>query len=669
MTKKTRLSFSSLSIENEKPEQARENTAGNTSTSGEMKTSANITRPLGRSGEHRPTDRKRVSKNSTYQYSKSANGKPPRSGNYGVKSTHKKPVVEYKIPPVEPGVIRIIPLGGVEEVGRNMMLIESEDDIIVLDIGFHFLDEDEAMGADFTLPNFKYLEERKSKIRAVVITHGHLDHIGGIPFIIERIGNPPIYGQYLTTLMIKKRQEEFVGKRPLDIRVVDEDTKIKFNQLSLGFFPVYHSIPDSMGAIIGTPYGNVLISGDMKLEHENGKPTPKEEKKWVGLGKQKNLLLIADSTNAEVPGFSISEKEVQKNIEEIIKTTKGRLIIGTFASQFDRMIKIVEICERFNKKIVIEGRSMKNNVEIAKLAGLLKPKDDTFILSQDIDNYPPNKIVIIATGAQGEEFAALMRMATKNHKYIRLTPTDTVLFSSSVIPGNEVSIQKLKDNLYRHDLKLIHYGMSEVHSGGHARQEDLVWINKTVNAKFFMPGYGNHSMLRLHAQIINERNKFPKENIIVPDNGMIVEIVDKGSKITSRKEKAPSSMMVVDGLVVGDVQDVVVRDRVMLAQDGMFVIIALLDQKTGKLKKSPDLISRGFVYLKENQELLRQARIVIKKSIEDTASKMSFRPSTSSAPNSMDFDYLKASLGESVSKFLYQKTAKRPLVIPVILSV
>jgi ribonuclease J len=424
-----------------------------------------------------------------------------------------------------------------------------------------------------------------------------------------------------------------------------------------------------MGAIIGTPYGNVLISGDMKLEHENGKPTPKEEKKWVGLGKQKNLLLIADSTNAEVPGFSISEKEVQKNIEEIIKTTKGRLIIGTFASQFDRMIKIVEICERFNKKIVIEGRSMKNNVEIAKLAGLLKPKDDTFILSQDIDNYPPNKIVIIATGAQGEEFAALMRMATKNHKYIRLTPTDTVLFSSSVIPGNEVSIQKLKDNLYRHDLKLIHYGMSEVHSGGHARQEDLVWINKTVNAKFFMPGYGNHSMLRLHAQIINERNKFPKENIIVPDNGMIVEIVDKGSKITSRKEKAPSSMMVVDGLVVGDVQDVVVRDRVMLAQDGMFVIIALLDQKTGKLKKSPDLISRGFVYLKENQELLRQARIVIKKSIEDTASKMSFRPSTSSAPNSMDFDYLKASLGESVSKFLYQKTAKRPLVIPVILSV
>lgn len=302
---------------------------------------------------------------------------------------------------------------------------------------------------------------------------------------------------------------------------------------------------------------------------------------------------------------------------------------------------------------------MKNNIEIAKLANILKAKDDTFIPSQEIDNYPPNKIVVIATGAQGEEFAALMRMATGNHKNIKLNSNDTVLLSSSVIPGNEVNIQKLKDNLYRHDLKLIHYGMSEVHSGGHARQEDLVWINKTVHPKFFMPGYGNHSMLRIHAQLIHERNNFPKENIVVPDNGMIVEIVDKGEKITVRKEKAPSAMMVVDGLTIGNVQDVVVRDRVMLAQDGMFVTIVLVDQKTGKLKKSPDLISRGFIYLKENQELLRQVRIMIKKNVEDATSR----------GGNVDFDLIKQGLGENVSKFLYQKTAKRPLVIPVILSV
>jgi len=645
--KKTRLPFSSLSIESDK-----ENKNVIPTKSGEQAVH-HTRRPQSE------TDKKRNTKSSTYQYSKGGHGQS-RGGNrsFGGKNQNKN-AIENKIPPVEEGVIRVIPLGGVEEVGRNMLLVESKDDIIVLDVGFHFIDEEEAMGADFTLPNFKYLEERKSKIRAVVITHGHLDHIGGIPFIIDRIGNPPIYAQYLTTLMIKKRQEEFVGSKPLNLITVDPDTKVKFNQLSIGFFPVFHSIPDSMGVVIGTPYGNVVASGDMKLEHEKGMPTAKEEKKWGNLGKEKNLLLIADSTNAEVPGFSIEEKEVQKNIEAIIKETKGRLIIATFASQFDRMIKIVEICERYNKKIVVEGRSMKTNIEIAKLAGLLKPKEDTFIESQNIDNYPPNRIVIITTGAQGEEYSALVRMATNQHKYIKLNSKDTIMFSSSVIPGNEVSIQKLKDNLYRNDLKIIHYGMAEIHSGGHARQEDLVWINKTVNPRFFMPGYGNHSMLRIHAQIIHERNNFPKENIVVPDNGTIVEIIDKGNKITVRKEKAPSSMMVVDGLSVGDVQEVVMRDRSMLAQDGMFVIIALLDQKTGKLKKSPDLISRGFVYLKENQELLRQVRIIIKKLVEEAATKS----------NGLNFDIIKAGLGENIAKFLYQKTEKRPLVIPVILSV
>ncbi len=646
--KKTRLPFSSLSIEEDKKPKTHAHTNENHLGTGEHKHPAHSSAQKTKSKE-----KSRSSKSSTYQYSKGGRG-----GGRQPQSQHKKPI-EGKIPPPVDGNIRVIPLGGVEEVGRNMILIESENDIIVLDVGFHFIDEEEAMGADFTLPNFKYLEERKEKIRAVAITHGHLDHIGGIPFIMDRIGNPPIYAQNLTILMIKKRQEEFVGKPPLTLHVVDESTKIKFNELSLGFFPVYHSIPDSMGVKVGTPYGNIIVSGDMKLEHDGGKPTPKEEKKWTGLGKENTLMLVADSTNAEVPGYSISEKEVQKNIEEIIRTTDGRLIIGTFASQFDRMIKIVEICEKYNKKIVVEGRSMKNNVDIAKLAELMKPKSDTFIQAQDIDNYPPNRIVVIATGAQGEEFAALMRMATNKHKYIRLNAKDTVMFSSSVIPGNEVNIQKLKDHLYRHDLKLIHYGIAEIHSGGHARQEDLVWINKAVNPKFFMPGYGNHSMLRIHAQIIHDRNNFPKENIVVPDNGTIVEIVDKGNKITVRKEKAPASMMVVDGLSIGNVQEVVMRDRSMLAQDGMFVIIALLDQKTGKLKKSPDLISRGFVYLKENQELLRSVRIVIKKLVENSTSR------TTPA----NFDLLKAELGENVSKFLYQKTEKRPLVIPVILSV
>ncbi len=644
--KKTRLPFSSLSIEEGKKSKPTAHTPTHSSVEGGH-------RPTRTNDKPRGANKTKSSKSSTYQYSKGGRGggRPPAKRD-------NKPN-ESKIPAVEKGTIRVIVLGGVEEVGRNMMLIESEHDIVVLDVGFHFIDEEATMGADFTLPNFKYLEERKEKIRAVAITHGHLDHIGGIPFIMERIGNPPIFAQYLTTLMIKKRQEEFPTQKPLTLNVVDPDTVVRFNELSLGFFPVFHSIPDSMGIKVMTPFGNILVSGDMKLEHENNRPTPKEEKKWTTLGKEKPLLMIADSTSAELPGFSISEKEVQKNIEEIIRTTSGRLIIGTFASQFDRLIKIVEICEHFNKKIIPEGRSIKNNLEIAKLAGLLKPKDDTFINAQDVDNYPPNKIVIIATGAQGEEFAALMRMATNQHKYLRLGTTDTVMLSSSAIPGNEVNIQKLKDKLYRHDLTLIHYGTAEVHSGGHGRQEDLVLINKMVSPKFFMPGYGSHFMLRIHAQLIHERNNVPKENIVVPDNGMIIELRDEGTKLTVRKEKAPASLMVVDGLSIGDVQEVVMRDRSMLAQDGMFVIIALLDQKTGKLKKSPDLISRGFVYLKENQELLRQVRIVIKKLVETQTSKSTL----------VDFDKIKMELGENVSKFLYQKTEKRPLVIPVILSV
>jgi ribonuclease J len=661
MTKKTRLQFSALAKDTSADEKIDAAGAVGLSKKTHHGSSTHRDRGTHPQGGHRGEDRgghKRGAKSSTYQYTKKGFGRGGGRG-FGQKTSAKKEM-EAKVPATGTGVIRVIPFGGVEEVGRNMLIVESEHDIIVLDIGFHFIDEEEAMGADYTLPNFKYLEDNKDKIRAVAITHGHLDHIGGIPFIMERIGNPPIFTQYLTSLMIKKRQEEFPGKPPLDIRVVDPDTKIKFNELSLGFFPVFHSIPDSMGVIVGTDYGNILVSGDMKLEHDKGKPTEKEEKKWSNLGGEKGvLLLIADSTSVEIPGFSIEEKEVQKNIEEIIKNTKGRLIIGTFASQFDRMIKIVEICERYNKKIVDEGRSIKSNIEIAKLAGLLKPKEDTFIEAQNIDDYPPDRIVVIATGAQGEEFAALMRMAISNHKYIKLNSKDTVVLSSSVIPGNEVSIQKLKDNLYRHDLKLIHYGIAEIHSGGHARQEDLVWINKVVNPRFFMPGYGHHSMLRIHEQLIHERNNYPKERIVVPDNGTITEIYDGGKKIKVLKEKAPSEMMVVDGLSIGAVQDVVVRDRVMLAQDGMFVIIAVLDQKTGKLKKSPDLISRGFVYLKENQELLRQVRNIIKKSIEETTAKM----------HPVDFDYIKSYLGENISKFLFQKTAKRPLVIPVILSV
>jgi ribonuclease J len=570
---------------------------------------------------------------------------------------HKK--VEDTVPPLAPDSIRIIPLGGVEEIGKNMTMIECGNDIIVVDIGFQFKDEN-TPGIDYILPNTKYLEERKDRIRAVIITHGHLDHIGGIPYVMPRIGNPPLYTRMLTSVMVKKRQEEFTHVPPLDIKIVEKDETITLGTLKIKFFAVTHTIPDAMGVIIQTPYGSIVHTGDLKLDHVDGVPTEEENDEFDKKFKnEKVLLLMADSTNVENPGFSIPEKTVHRNIEEIIKNTKGRLIIATFASLLERMLKIIEYAEKYGKKVVVEGRSMKTNIEICRNLGLLKPKKDTLITVEEIDNHPPERIIVLATGAQGDEFAAMMRMSNKTHKYIKITPRDTILLSSSIVPGNERAVQKLKDNLSRQGANIIHYRIADVHSSGHANRDETAWIHKKINPKFFMPVHGYHYMLRVHGEIAKDANKLKDDSIIIPDNGSIVEIREKGEKIVKLKEKAPSGIVMVDGFSVGDIQDVVIRDRQMLAQDGIFIVFAIINAQTGKLKKSPDIISRGFVYLRESQELLHHARIIIKNTVEESTKGM----------NPINVDYVKAAISDNVSKFLLQKTAKRPIVIPVLLTI
>ena len=564
---------------------------------------------------------------------------------------------DYNIPDLAPDTIRIIPLGGVEQIGQNMTMIEFNDDIVVIDAGFQFREE-YTPGIDYILPNTKYLEDRKHKIRALVVTHGHLDHIGAIPYIMDRIGNPPLYSRNLTTVMIKKRQEEFPHLAPLDIRIVEKDETILIGKFKLRFFSVTHTIPDAMGVIVETPYGSIVHTGDLKLDHDEGVPTESEVEEFKKFEKEKVLLLMADSTNVELPGFSIPEKVVHKNIEQIIKNAEGRLIIGTFASLLERIMKIIEFAEKYGKKVVVEGRSMKSNIEIVKNLGMLNAKKDTIITSDEMDNYPPSKIVAVATGAQGDEFAALMRMATKEHKYFKINKNDTILLSSSIIPGNERSVQKLKDNLSRQGAKIIHYRISDVHSSGHANRDETAWIHKQIKPRFFMPVHGYHYMLRVHADISMSVGT-PESHIVVPDNGSIVEIREKGEKMIVLKEKAPSNIVMVDGFAIGEIQEVVIRDRQMLSQDGMFVIIATVNATTGKLKKSPDIISRGFVYLRESQELLRQARYIIKKTVEESTEGM----------NPINFDYVKANVSDALSKYLFQKTAKRPIVIPVLLGI
>jgi ribonuclease J len=621
------------------------------------------TRNTNQNNNNRPREKSAGSGRSSYasMSSKKSSGRPPIRArkNSGPKfETKISEATELAhIPALANDSIRIINLGGVEEIGRNMSCIEYKDSIIVIDCGFQFT-ESTTPGIECILPNTRYLEENKHRIKGMIITHGHLDHIGGIPYILPRIGNPTIYARNFTSLMIKKRHEEFPHLDPLNIHLVETNSELELGSLKIKFFAVSHAIPDSMGLIIETPFGDIVHTGDLRLDHDNGIPTERENDNYKTFENRNVLCLLTDSTNCENPGFSISDRVVFENINKIIKETTGRLFIATFSTQVERMMAIIKMIENCGKKIVVEGRSIKTNIELVQTAELMKIPKELLIPIEDVDNYPDNKIVVLATGGQGEEFAVLSRMANGVHKYLKANKNTTILMSSSIVPGNERAVQMLKDKLSRRGAHIIHYKTSDVHSSGHANHDELVWIHKKIHPKFFIPVHGYHYMLRVHADIERELG-MPEENIIIPDNGMIIEIQNGGQKIVTLKEFAPNEMIIVDGMSVGKIQDVVMRDRQTLAEDGMFVIIGVIDNHTKKLKKSPDLISRGFVYLKESQDLLYQTRSLSKKIIEEDIEKNM----------NVSMDDIKNHLSETVSKFLLQKTAKRPVIIPVIIVV
>lgn len=569
---------------------------------------------------------------------------------------HKFSNQKQEVPPIGDN-IRIIPLGGVEEVGKNMTAIEIGNDIIVIDAGFQFKDET-TPGIDYIIPNTKYLEERKDKIRAMFITHGHLDHIGGLPYIIEKIGNPPIYSRKFGAIMIKKRHEEFPHLPPLNIVTLDGDETIPISQnIKVESFAISHTIPDSMGLVIHTHMGDIVFIEDVRVDNIKGIPTEEEVQQYKRFANKEALLLTMDSTSIEKPGWSLSENVVVENIDRIIKDTHGRLIIGTFASQVERILAIINAAEKYGKKLVIEGRSMKSNVDIIKYLKLTEV-EGVIIPITEMQNYPPDRVILLVTGAQGEEFAALMRMANKSHKYVTLRKGDTILLSSSIIPTNHSSVVRLKDRLYRSEAKVITYLDSDVHASGHGNREELSWIHDQIKYRFFVPLHGNHYMLRQHADLSMSLGTTP-ENVVVPDNGSIIEISDGGQKISVLPMKAPNEVVTVDGFAISDIQDVVIRDRQLLSEAGIFMIVASINTKTGRLKKSPDIISRGFVYLRESQELLQEARNIIKRLIEKNIQ----------GKSQIDFEYLKKIVAEEISKYLFQQTAKEPLVIPVILGV
>ena len=579
-----------------------------------------------------------------------------------ISSPTRKDKYQQSIPELKKGDLRILPLGGVEEIGRNMTAIEYGDEIIVVDAGFQF-DSEETPGVDYILANTGYLRDNKHKIKAVAITHGHLDHIGGLPYLMEEIGAEiPIYSTNLVIQMVKGRQAEFPHADQLDYRIIDGHEKIKLGEyLSLEFFLTTHTIPDSVGLIINTPIGNVAVTGDIKLNHYDGVPTQDEINNFAKLRDNPPLILLMDSTNVWKPGWSIPEHKVFDAFTKIIGDHKeGLLVIGAFASQLERLTKLVAISEKNGKKVVLEGRSMKQNMKIAEEINYFKPKKDTIITADQISEYPPSKVVVLATGAQGDEYAALMRIGKKQHKHINLKPQDTVVLSSSVIPGNEGAVQKMKDLLSRQGAHIVTLETSDVHASGHGYMEEAKWIHNQIKPKFFMPQHGYYHMLRVHADTIHKSIGLPYENIAIPQgNSAIIEVQEDGTKLVQLKEKVASTTRVVEGHKITDVQTTVMRDRKELSEEGIFMVVATIDQRTGRLRKSPDIISRGFIYLRESQELLQQSRLIVKKIVERVTK----------GKSQIDTDRIKAEIATEVQKYLMQQTHKRPIVIPVVVTV
>jgi len=552
--------------------------------------------------------------------------------------------------------LKIIPLGGLEEIGRNMMVLEYKDDIIVIDMGLQFPEED-MPGIDYIIPNTSYLKDKRDKIKGVIITHGHYDHIGAIPHSIGRLGNPTIYTTALTRGIILKRQEDFPNAPSLDICEIKKTDKIKLGCFEVEFFHVNHNIPDGVGLMIKTPVGIVVHTGDFKFDHTPIGDEPADISRIAQIGSQKVLVLMSDSTNAEIPGYSISEKDIQDNLEVIFRESSSKIIIATFGSLISRIQEVINLAEKYNRKVAIDGYSMRMNVGIARNLGYLKIKKGTLIKMKDINDYPSNKVVVLGTGAQGEGNAVLMRIANKEHKFVEIEENDSVVFSSSVVPGNERAVQDLKDNLSRQGAKIYHYQMMDIHASGHGQKEDLKMMINLIRPKFFIPIHGNHYMLKAHKDIAMEMG-IKEENIIVANNGDVIKVTPKKIWI-SQKEKVPANYVMVDGLGVGDVGEVVLRDRQMMAKDGIFVIIAVIESKTGKVRGKPDIISRGFVYLRESKELLEEVREKVREIVCECVT----------PEHTTNFTYLKNNIRDKIGQFLFIKTQRRPMVIPVVIQI
>ncbi|MCH3964088.1 MAG: ribonuclease J [Clostridium sp.] len=548
--------------------------------------------------------------------------------------------------------VKIIPLGGLGEIGKNMTAIEYKNDIIIIDCGLKFPDE-EMLGIDLVIPDITYIKKNIDRVRGVFLTHGHEDHIGALPYVLKEV-NIPVYGTKLTLGIVETKLKEHRLSDKVKLITVKPKDIIKLNNMSVEFIRTSHSIADSTAIAVHTPIGVILHTGDFKVDYTPIDGSPIDLARFAELGKKGVLLMLADSTNVERPGYTMSESTVGETFQKYFASAKNRIIVATFASNIHRIQQIITAAQMYNRKVAISGRSMENIMEVAVNLGYIEADKNTIISIDAINRYPNDRLVIITTGTQGEPMSALSRMAASEHKKVNIIPGDRIIISASAIPGNEKLISGVINQLFKKGAEVIYEALADVHVSGHACQEELKLMHTLVKPKFFMPVHGEYRHLKQHADLAMKLG-MPSKHILIADNGDVVEL----SRDSIRKNgTVVSGQVFVDGLGVGDVGNIVLRDRKHLSQDGILTVVVTIEKESGSVIAGPDIISRGFVYVRESEDLMEEAKELVRDVLKDCEEK-----------HITEWANIKSNVKEVLRTFLYEKTKRKPMILPIIMEI
>ena len=552
----------------------------------------------------------------------------------------------------EKAKVKIIPLGGLNEIGKNMTAIEYKNDIVIIDCGLKFPDED-MFGIDVVIPDITYLLKHKDKVSGIFLTHGHEDHIGALPYVLKQL-NVPVYGTKLTLGIVQSKLKEHNLLSTTELITVKPRDVVRLNSVSVEFIKTNHSIADSVAIAVHTPLGAVLHTGDFKVDYTPIDGEPMDFARFAELGKKGVLLMMADSTNVERPGYTMSEKIVGESLCRIFGKSKGRIIVATFASNIHRIQQIIDAAAMYGRKVAVSGRSMENIVQVAIELGYIKIEKENLESIDQINKYNNDQIVIITTGSQGEPMSALARMATSEHRKVNIVPGDTIIISATPIPGNEKLVSRVVDQLFKKGAEVV-YGSSEaVHVSGHACQEELKLMQTLVKPKYFIPVHGEYRHLKQHGELANSIG-VPKSNILIPEIGDVIEVTRNSIKMNGT---VISGQIFVDGLGVGDVGNIVIRDRKHLSQDGILTVVVTLSKENKAIIAGPDIISRGFVYVRASEKLMDEARDIVR----DVFAKCEEQKIT-------DWSTLKSTVRDELRSFLYEKTKRKPMILPIIMEI